>query len=1384
MNRKQSCCRFLFAFVVGALLATGAYADHGPYFQMSVYTNGASQAWASWYTTSAYQGSVDYGLTTSYGSTATEASSVNEHRVLMTGMIPGTNYYYRTKNGATVVNTGSMASGKAPGQPIRILISSDHRDCFGGDVGGFMGAANADLWVDAGDVGNSCSQGDIECGLFGQFGAALARVSYFWTPGNHEGCNCGIAQTIWNKQPGDLGAANQNYHVRYGDIDIFTGGDCLPSQSTLLAAVANSSAPWKIFAYHEPAYSGGGGSGHGENTGYKATCDAFGDAGGDLIINGHSHFFWRSVPIHGVISVTEGAGGASLYTFSTIQTYGAAGMMNQDSYGIADISGTQLYMRYYDTGNNLLDESVIDHSYHHSLDGLLDTNATLLASRSGGQSIWYNLQGNRWLYLATQDPASSGNDVMLFISTNPGSGTSSVAYQTKAGTVAAFDAVAVAENDQTTGSTYKMINKWFKPDGTAIPITNANAVCRFGRGNYFETIIDLQKLYGGVPGTLYVTAARYANGSGGALVAASQCPAGNGDGNIDAAEMAVMSFTPPPLPNTPTNVVATAASATEIDVTWAVASNATSYIVKRGGSPIGTAVSTSFPDTGLSPSTLYCYTVIASNSTGASAESSPSACATTQPPPPLPDTPANLVATASDSTQVNVSWSSSANASAYVLRRDGTVVTTTAATAYSDTGRAPSTQYCYTITATNITGASVESFATCATTLSGPCIVLDGEGDSQGYVIASRGGNTNLYAMVKGNILYVAAPAAGDAGGANDSFVFVTDATSALTAAPWAKAGQVAVSWSTKPWMADESASNYKTWNNGGASALIAADFEAAGVVEGTLDLVQVFGSVPSTLYIAFAPYATADGGALAAGLQIPAGNGDGNLDANEFVAVSVAAIHDEDCDRVFDSLGPPATPANVLATAVSSAEIDVSWTAVTGASQYVVKRGGTPIATTASTSYPNTGLSPNTQYCYTVIATNSSGASAESSPSACATTQALPQAPATPTNLVATAVSTNQINVSWASVSNATSYVLRRDGSVVTNTTATSYADTGRAPSTQYCYTIAATNAAGSSAESPSVCATALSTPLFVIQSVIPVGGGGGLTITWSSVPGTSYVVESTDSLTLPFSSLSATQTAAQAQFSMSYTDTTAANVLNRFYRIKKVPPAGAQGSDNAADAAYSGGWASGSNGGTGFGPWTLTGTGVLGSNTNGYFIGSSTNNAGKAAPGIDVSGKSWGIWANSGNFTAAYRAFNSSLVVGQSLLISMDNGYIDTGASDGFVLRNGNATSSPSDYNVGARFEFFFIGGGADYQVVDLTGVHDIGTGWTGTGKRLVFTLTGTDTYTLLTIDNASGATNTFSGTLTGSGTVNSIALFNRNAGSTSDRDAFFNSLQIIGP
>ncbi|MFA6554524.1 MAG: hypothetical protein WCS89_03370 [Candidatus Paceibacterota bacterium] len=94
----------------------------------------------------------------------------------------------------------------------------------------------------------------------------------------------------------------------------------------------------------------------------------------------------------------------------------------------------------------------------------------------------------------------------------------------------------------------------------------------------------------------------------------------------------------------------------------------------------------------------------------------------------------------------------------------------------------------------------------------------------------------------------------------------------------------------------------------------------------------------------------------------------------------------------------PPAIPSNLLATAVSDTQIDLSWTAsvptfytVTG---YRIFRDSVFLATTSSVVYSDTGLTPETAYSYTVEAFDSiiqlSGQSATST----ATTTATPVVP------------------------------------------------------------------------------------------------------------------------------------------------------------------------------------------------------------------------------------------------------------------------------------------------------------------------------------------------------------------------------------------------------
>ena len=87
-----------------------------------------------------------------------------------------------------------------------------------------------------------------------------------------------------------------------------------------------------------------------------------------------------------------------------------------------------------------------------------------------------------------------------------------------------------------------------------------------------------------------------------------------------------------------------------------------------------------------------------------------------------------------------------------------------------------------------------------------------------------------------------------------------------------------------------------------------------------------------------------------------------------------------------------PSTPANLSGTSPSTSQIDLSWTASTdntAVTGYQIFANGTQVATTTTTAYSHTNLSPFTTYAYTISAYDAAGKTSALSSPLSVTTQA-----------------------------------------------------------------------------------------------------------------------------------------------------------------------------------------------------------------------------------------------------------------------------------------------------------------------------------------------------------------------------------------------------------
>jgi chitodextrinase len=214
----------------------------------------------------------------------------------------------------------------------------------------------------------------------------------------------------------------------------------------------------------------------------------------------------------------------------------------------------------------------------------------------------------------------------------------------------------------------------------------------------------------------------------------------------------------------------------------------------------------------------------------------------------------------------------------------------------------------------------------------------------------------------------------------------------------------------------------------------------------------------------------------------------------------------------------PPTDPGSLRATSIAQTSVATTWTPSTdnvAVAYYQLFRDGVSVATTSGTSFTFTGLSCGSGYRLAVAAVDTAG-NASPGVSITAWTTACSgdtQPPSMPTNVQATATGATTVRLTWqASTDNVGIYFYRvdRDGVTVSQTSSTTFNDSGLVPGKTYAYTVTAydavRNASGTSAP-VSVTTGAADTQPPSAPTGVQAGATGATTISVSWQPSTDNV-------------------------------------------------------------------------------------------------------------------------------------------------------------------------------------------------------------------------------------------------------------------------------------
>jgi phosphodiesterase/alkaline phosphatase D-like protein len=453
-------------------------------------------------------------------------------------------------------------------------------------------------------------------------------------------------------------------------------------------------------------------------------------------------------------------------------------------------------------------------------------------------------------------------------------------------------------------------------------------------------------------------------------------------------------------PLAPSALTATAASSSQINLSWTDNSNnETGFKIDQATSSdftqnlttvtVGANVTT-YNATGLSASTTYYYRVRATNASGDSTNTS-TANATTQGV--VPAAPSGLTATAASSSQINLSWTDNSNnetgfkidqSTSSDFSQNLTTVTVGAnVTTYNASGLTATTTYYYRVRATNAVGDSTNTSTANATTLAGASATF------VAFDTTTQGNWVN-------------------SGYGADGYNVIGDTTSYPSYATVSVTGNSSYTWaaSTSDIRALQKASNHSDRIASGWYTTSSMDI-TIDVTGGLRQVALYFLDWDNSGRVGSVNAYDANSGATLMPQQTISSYGNGEyllLNLTGDVRLHYSFVSGSYGNTVVNglffstvSVTPPAAPSGLTATAVSGGQINLNWTdnsnnetgfKIDRATDSGFTQNVSEVTVGANTtSYSSTGLTPNTTYYYRVRATNSYGDSSNTSTANATTT-------------------------------------------------------------------------------------------------------------------------------------------------------------------------------------------------------------------------------------------------------------------------------------------------------------------------------------------------------------------------------------------------------------